>query len=1165
MLRRSTRGESISPDDVKSSMVDLTHINSDDDSDGDSCICLGDDELDGQPRIISSVGYQTLSTPLIATLSQKEVKVTVKWKQPRINGYRQSKRIKVAAKSNSQVDTASQDSTTIDQQYPPSDKFAVGENIFAWDRGHLYKAKVLKSKDVCGEMKYYIHYSGYKKGHRRWLTLHELIQINPSSQKFYDNQMTLTLGGDDSTKEDKVAINKDKGHRKRVSQDKPQPDTVTSKRPTVEEESYDEDDYKSLHERYLMPRIREKVELPGGRMLRRQCKGRMIDQKNSKGFRMLRIKVDSLLKKNRHDEVYRLLCQLRNWELDPRRIPSVFKDCGDEAVKEVLDLTKEEEEDGSGNTCIDVDDFITDVLLPSHTPSSNSLPECPTSGVMQVRPRRVSPDQSTKASSCDNSDVQESSPSIRVKKERTNPPVVKKRRRPNQVNKKNKGRALNNKTPKPKASQKIQLTYGALEEVESFVYSVIETMSKNGNLRQRRLNTLSHTSRPRQTTPTNDSNPQGIDLYSKDIKWDDIPKPPGQLTIDECRRFYVNGGAKRHARHQGRSSLQLTGYQYPPASTQQYTNPPHQQSLLAQHNMRLQQYTTPPSQQFPPPPDNHHYNIHPRQQSLLAQHNMMLPLYTSLSHQQSANHHQQDYSLLAQQMLFQMIDGVSVPSQHVSLPNVPMNNTKPQVVTPDTKQKSSRRKKKRKLPTNMYPSIKAETQHRLLVKDFGFPPCQKDEVEEARSSTSNRITKREQKSHQLDSFHPPTNKRLRRLQKAGDHPNLTPTFNILPQTRMSVPPKPIIDCTISLKDGWNRQNAQRRTGKWTPAGHLTGRWRAPDWATKSSTVPASKQLKGCKKRLLPKLDSLMSNFMIEVDMEHIPEKPRPFKSLQHVKCTIYAKLNTLRSAHHAVQQLLPKGDCEDWEVVELARKYYNYWRPKETKVILLAESHAFTTKDRAFEGPGLDENILPEYEGPRGFLSLVYSLGYGENEALTGQAVDKSNKGTPQFWTLFAACSRGVDHVAATNNTKTKCASPFAADLLKGGGLPVEERLKAKLEVLEDLKRRGIWLLDASIFGWFISQPQTYTRSSVSNEVHRKPKSRPPLELKAPSLVLSWELFTKHLVRHVADEGNLKLLIPIGMEVEAALTRDRLEEAVKGKSQVRVTDTFPAPNGEYAA
>lgn len=39
-----------------------------------------------------------------------------------------------------------------------------------------------------------------------------------------------------------------------------------------------------------------------------------------------------------------------------------------------------------------------------------------------------------------------------------------------------------------------------------------------------------------------------------------------------------------------------------------------------------------------------------------------------------------------------------------------------------------------------------------------------------------------------------------------------------------------------------------------------------------------------------------------------------------------------------------------------------------------------------------------------------------------------------------------------------------------------------------------------------------------------------------------------------------KLLVPIGMEVEAALTRERIEDAVGGKSTALVSDTFPAPN-----
>jgi hypothetical protein len=73
-------------------------------------------------------------------------------------------------------------------------------------------------------------------------------------------------------------------------------------------------------------------------------------------------------------------------------------------------------------------------------------------------------------------------------------------------------------------------------------------------------------------------------------------------------------------------------------------------------------------------------------------------------------------------------------------------------------------------------------------------------------------------------------------------------------------------------------------------------------------------------------------------------------------------------------------------------------------------------------------------------------------------------------------------------------------------------------------------------------------------------KARPPIGLKTPSLLLSWELYTKHLIRQVAREGTLKLLIPIGMEVELAITRRRMEQAVSICAGTEVADTFPAPN-----
>ena len=50
-------------------------------------------------------------------------------------------------------------------------KFNLKEKIFAWDRNHLYEAKILKMKiDAIGCAKYLVHYVGYSKSQDRWLT-----------------------------------------------------------------------------------------------------------------------------------------------------------------------------------------------------------------------------------------------------------------------------------------------------------------------------------------------------------------------------------------------------------------------------------------------------------------------------------------------------------------------------------------------------------------------------------------------------------------------------------------------------------------------------------------------------------------------------------------------------------------------------------------------------------------------------------------------------------------------------------------------------------------------------------------------------------------------------------------------------------------------------------
>lgn len=240
--------------------------------------------------------------------------------------------------------------------------------------------------------------------------------------------------------------------------------------------------------------------------------------------------------------------------------------------------------------------------------------------------------------------------------------------------------------------------------------------------------------------------------------------------------------------------------------------------------------------------------------------------------------------------------------------------------------------------------------------------------------------------------------------------------------------------------------------------------------------------------------------------------------------------NLLRRAYESVAEMLPEGDAETWAVVQLAQRYYAYWRPPRVRVILLAESHAHTPEasTRRYRVPG--------YDGPSNFVALVSCLAYGENDIL--QEPLDNNRGTPQFWQLLAA-------------------AVGAPPVLKRTESDLARRLQAKLALLRAVRDKGIWLLDACVVGWYIPQPPEFRRSA-SGDVHRLAKSRPPKRFKSSALLTSYEMYVKHVLRAAADEGHLAVLVPIGHEVWRSIGRERFEAAV-GPS-VTVLDPLPAPN-----
>ena len=242
--------------------------------------------------------------------------------------------------------------------------FDVGERVFAYDQGVLYEARVIRKTN--GSM-YRVHYLGYKKSQDRYLMQDMLLKANRQNRRKFCASRGISFTEEVEEPEAEM------GQAPREFENSPAQEEQSVREVTpekVQSSRCDAEDYLALTERYLKPRIRENAELPSGVTLRRQVRSCFLDQ-NTNGFKELKKKVDSLLQKGDHDAVYSILCQLRNFEINPRCVPETFLS-GFGGVTEIVDLSQDEE-------CIDVDEYIFNKILARPDPaiSSGTVQACP--------------------------------------------------------------------------------------------------------------------------------------------------------------------------------------------------------------------------------------------------------------------------------------------------------------------------------------------------------------------------------------------------------------------------------------------------------------------------------------------------------------------------------------------------------------------------------------------------------------------------------------------------------------------------------------------------------------------------------------------------------------------------------------------------------------------
>ena len=350
---------------------------------------------------------------------------------------------------------------------------------------------------------------------------------------------------------------------------------------------------------------------------------------------------------------------------------------------------------------------------------------------------------------------------------------------------------------------------------------------------------------------------------------------------------------------------------------------------------------------------------------------------------------------------------------------------------------------------------------------------------------------------------------------------------------------------------YNQQERRRKTEGWLPSmrsqlGDEVDNYLDESREVKLTPVSGPDNVK----RMLPGLiDAAMRSCRVRA-------KPHAhIKRLDNLRCPTFisADESALRAAHRTICKFIPKKEQECFDACRIVHNYCKHWRPTKVKVIVLAESHANTPHHLVVNGPVMDESFLPEYDGPREFVKVVTNIGYGEPECLTGEGLEKEkNKGTPQYWELLYTLAWGYSAVAS---------GKFASEILKEE-TDTETRVANKYNTLCSLRDRGVWLVDTSIFGWYISQPVQFVSSNGGAQMVKKPKAKPDHKFKGAALVVSWELFTKHLIREAVEGGNLKAIMPIGKFVLQSVTPKRLNEVIshpKGKSTV-IERCAPAPN-----
>jgi hypothetical protein len=230
-------------------------------------------------------------------------------------------------------------------------------------------------------------------------------------------------------------------------------------------------------------------------------------------------------------------------------------------------------------------------------------------------------------------------------------------------------------------------------------------------------------------------------------------------------------------------------------------------------------------------------------------------------------------------------------------------------------------------------------------------------------------------------------------------------------------------------------------------------------------------------------------------------------------------MDSLENCYEKLRTILG-NEIEPIRVLRIADAHRRFWRPERVKTILLAESHVYTNGEEAARTIQLPTNISSSV--PQSFVRLVYCLGYGENGLLQNPIKNPPNSGTWQFWQVFHGCVNrvnGNEDFAGVQKTRTP-------DLC--------QRIRNKLQLLEKLKQKGIWLVDGSLAALYLPG-----------------RNKPSPEILEQALQTSWDFYVCEQVIQAKPEQ----IICIGHGVWRSLA-----PRLKNSCQITKIELVKQPN-----